>query len=84
MQKFLNHYNEFIGKKSISIPKEFKNVLDKNKELKDSFDQFTPGKKREFAEYISDAKRDATKQKRIEKIIPMILNGIGLNDKYRK
>ena len=35
------------------------------------------------AEYISDAKRDETKVKRLAKIMPMIQEGKGLNDKYR-
>jgi uncharacterized protein YdeI (YjbR/CyaY-like superfamily) len=43
----------------------------------------TPGKQREYAEYITEAKKDETKLKRIEKIIPMIKAGIGLNDKYK-
>jgi uncharacterized protein YdeI (YjbR/CyaY-like superfamily) len=43
----------------------------------------TPGKQREYCEYISEAKRDATKLKRLEKIIPMIIEGVGLNDKYK-
>ena len=47
------------------------------------FESLTLTKKREFTEYISSAKRDDTKQKRLEKIIPMILNNIGLNDKYK-
>ena len=44
----------------------------------------TKGKQREYAEYIADAKREETKSKRLEKIIPMILANQGLNDKYRK
>ena len=39
--------------------------------------------KREYAEYIASAKQHATKQKRIDKILPMIEAGVGLNDKYR-
>ena len=34
-------------------------------------------------EYVADAKRDDAKVKRLQKIIPMILAGQGLNDKYR-
>jgi len=70
-------------KKSLIIPKELADVLSKNDKLAGIFESLTKGKKREFAEYISAAKREETKHKRIEKIIPMILNNIGLNDKYR-
>ncbi len=43
----------------------------------------TPGKQREYAEHVASAKRDDTKQKRIDKILPMITAGVGLHDKYR-
>ena len=44
----------------------------------------TLSQKREYAEYIIEAKKRETKIKRIVKIIPMIVEGKGLNDKYRK
>lgn len=51
--------------------------------LKKAFESFTPFKQREFLEYIETAKQEKTKISRFEKIKPMILEGIGLNDKYR-
>ena len=51
--------------------------------LKAAFENFTPYKQREFLEYVESAKQEKTKLTRIEKIKPMILSGIGLNDKYR-
>lgn len=69
--------------KPIIIPKELQLELDKNDRLKETFNEFTLSKQREFINYISEAKRVATKEKRLEKIIPMILNGIGLYDKYK-
>ncbi len=71
------------AKKAIVIPKELANVLAENDKLAGLFESLTVGKKKEFAEYINSAKREDTKMKRLEKIIPMILNNIGLNDKYR-
>ena len=70
-------------KASISIPKELQIELQKNSKLKKNFNTLTPFKRREFCEYISEAKREETKNSRLEKITPMILKGIGLNDKYR-
>ena len=70
--------------KPLDIPAELEKVLSQNSDLQTLFDGFTKSKKREFTEYISSAKRDITKQVRIEKIIPMILTGVGLHDKYRK
>lgn len=72
------------SKGEIIIPHELIDSLEKNASLKDEFEKLSQFKQREYAEYISEAKRDTTKQTRLVKIIPMILNGIGLNDKYRK
>ncbi|WP_272149318.1 YdeI/OmpD-associated family protein [Tenacibaculum aiptasiae] len=69
--------------KPLIIPDELQSELDKNEKLKESFEKFTLSKKREFCDHISEAKREATKLKRLEKIIPMILNGVGLYDKYK-
>ena len=71
-------------KKEVAIPSELQNKLAQDQNLKESFTSFTPGKQREFAEYIQSAKREETKMARLEKIIPMINAGIGLNDKYKK
>lgn len=70
-------------KKGVTVPKELQNVFSENKELHNAFKKLTLGKQREYADYISEAKRDATKENRIEKITPMILNGVGLHDKYK-
>ncbi|MEL7473318.1 MAG: YdeI/OmpD-associated family protein, partial [Planctomycetota bacterium] len=42
-----------------------------------------PGKQRQYNEHVSEAKREETKLKRVEKIKPMILEGVGLHDKYK-
>lgn len=81
-----------IEEKGLSIPKEKKetiipeilqNELDKNSELLAKFNTFSPYKQREFIEHITSAKQEKTQMSRLEKIIPMILEGKGLNDKYR-
>jgi len=70
-------------KKAFLIPKELKEVLASNEALSSSFNGLGLTKKREYAEYIGEAKRENTKMARLEKIIPLILTGKGLNDKYR-
>ena len=70
--------------KPIVVPPELKKALSKNKRAAGAFKKLPKGKQREFTVYIADAKRDDTKQKRLEKILPMIEEGIGLSDKYRK
>lgn len=69
--------------KPLRIPELLQNALNSNKELHNSFEAFSLSKKREYADYISEAKREATKEKRLNKIIPMIMQNIGLHDKYR-
>jgi uncharacterized protein YdeI (YjbR/CyaY-like superfamily) len=70
-------------KKELIIPELLQNAFDANADFKSQFETFTLSKKREYADYISEAKREATKQKRLEKIIPMILNKVGLHDTYK-
>ena len=61
-----------------------KKALQANKKAKACFEKLTKDKQREFADYVTDAKRTETKLKRLDKIIPLILANQGLNDKYRK
>ena len=81
--------NEKAGKvikattKEILISKELQLELDTDKSLAEAFQKFSLAKQREFHEYIEEAKREATKLARIEKIKPMILENKGLNDKYK-
>ncbi len=70
-------------KKPLVVPAELQAAFQEHSGAKTSFEALTPGKRREYAEYIASAKRENTRQKRIEKILPMIEAGIGLNDKYR-
>lgn len=70
-------------KKETIIPEILQNELDKNSELKNRFNTFSPYKQREFIEHITSAKQEKTQMARLEKIIPMILEEKGLNDKYR-
>lgn len=73
-----------VERKKLVIPEMLKSRLAADATLNDKFKAFSTGKKREFAEYITEAKRESTKLSRLEKIIPMIMEGRGLNDKYRK
>ncbi len=70
-------------KKPLVIPDELNEALASDANLSEIFDELSLTNKREFVEFIADAKREETKQKRLEKIIPMILEGVGLNDKYK-
>lgn len=70
-------------KKALVIPELLLDAFNEQKELQLAFENLNLTKKREYAEYIGTAKREETKKTRLKKIIPMIIDGIGLNDKYR-
>ena len=73
-----------VKAKKIEIPAELLGALKDDLNLKDKYDQLTPGKQREYAEHIGSAKQEATGISRLQEAIPMIMEGKGLNDKYRK
>ncbi len=66
------------------IPAELQQAFSEHQGLKEKFGALTPGKQREYAKYVSEAKRAATRQQRTKKIIPLILRGIGLNERYKQ
>ena len=70
-------------KKETIIPELLQNEMDKNQELLSKFNAFSPYKQREFIEHLTSAKQEKTQLARLEKIIPLIVEGKGLNDKYR-
>ena len=70
-------------RKPLTVPAELQAAFRKHKKAKAGFEKLTPSKRREYADYIAAAKQDATRQKRIDKILPMIASGVGLNDRYR-
>ena len=70
-------------KKEVSLSPLLKNAFEKDPALKEDFEKLTPGRQREYATYIAEAKREATRQSRLEKCIPLIKKGVGLHDKYK-
>jgi uncharacterized protein YdeI (YjbR/CyaY-like superfamily) len=66
--------------KEYNIPEEFQSVLNDMPELKIAFESLTPGRQRGYFLYFSAPKQSKTREARIEKYIPHILNGKGLDD----
>jgi len=62
------------------IPEELQRKFDDIPALKTAFEALTPGRQRAYILYFSDPKQSKTRETRIEKYIPHILNGKGLND----
>jgi len=61
-------------------PEEFQQQLDQHPGLKTAFKSLTPGRQRAYLLYFSSAKQSATRQSRIQKYIPQILKGKGIDD----
>ena len=72
-----------LPRKKTAIPKELAAALKKNPAAGKAFKLLAPFKQREYSEYIAEAARPETKEKRIGKILPLVQKGMGLNDKYR-
>jgi uncharacterized protein YdeI (YjbR/CyaY-like superfamily) len=65
---------------SLVLPEEFQQKSDKMPALKKAFDALTPGRQRAYNIYFSAPKQSQTREARVEKCIPQILSGKGLND----
>lgn len=66
--------------KEFTVPKEFQNKLNEIADLKTAFKALTPGRQRGYLLYFSSAKQSKTREARIERYMPHILNGKGLDD----
>ncbi len=62
------------------IPDEFQQKLDAMPALKKAFNALTPGRQRGHIFYFSQPKLSKTREARVEKNVPLILAGKGLND----
>lgn len=62
------------------MPDEFRRELEKHPALKRAFEGLTPGRQRAYLLYFSSAKQAKTREARVEKYVPLILDGLGLDD----
>ena len=71
----------FKKSSDLVYPKEFQDSLDRNSALREAFHKLTPGRQRQYHLYFTGAKLSASRASRVEKAIPLILDGMGLNDR---
>jgi uncharacterized protein YdeI (YjbR/CyaY-like superfamily) len=71
---------EFKATKEFSVPAEFQAKLDSNQKLQKAFGALTPGRQRGYLLFFASAKQQKTREARIEKYIPQILMGKGMDD----
>ena len=69
----------FKKSSDLVYPKEFQDSLDSNSALREAFLKLTPGRQRQYHLYFTGAKLPATRASRVEKSIPLILDGMGLD-----
>ncbi len=73
-----------VPKTEIAMPADFAAELNQNPKAKLHFEQFSPSHKREYLEWITTAKTEATKLKRMATTIEWLNEGKSLNWKYQK
>jgi len=70
--------------KELNIPDYFSKALSKNKKAKMVFEAFVPGKRKEYITWLSEAKTEDTRNKRMEMAIEWIAEGKSRHWKYEK
>jgi len=71
---------DFKEHTELVFPAEFQQKLDHIPALKTAFEALTPGRQRGYHLYFTSAKQSKTREARVEKCMPLILNGKGLDD----
>jgi len=72
---------DFKKSTDLVYPPEFQQKLDRDSALREAFARLTPGRQRQYHLHFTGAKQSATRESRVEKAIPSILDGMGLNDR---
>lgn len=73
-----------VTKEDINTPDYFMTALKKNKKALETFQNFNASHVREYVEWITDAKTEATRNKRIETALEWLSEGKSRNWKYIK
>ena len=71
-----------VKDKTVEVPKELAEALEKDKKAKKFFDGLTYGYRKEFVEHVTSAKQEKTKLDRIIKVVGLCSEGKKLNEKY--
>lgn len=71
------------AKAALPMPADFTAALRKSAKARAAFEAFPPSHKREYIEWITEAKQDATRQKRVAQAVEWIGEGKSRNWKYK-
>ena len=67
----------------VTIPDELQKALDNNAEINTYFNSLAPSHQRDFTEWISDAKQEKTKLKRLNQTIELLVAKTTRHAKYK-
>lgn len=73
-----------VVKKEVAIPAFITAALQKNKAAWKVWDAFAPSHRKEYVQWITEAKTEATRDKRLQQTIEWVAEGKGRNWKYEK
>ena len=71
------------SKAAVKVPAELATALSKNKKAQAAFEKFPPSHRREYADWITEAKREETRAKRVAQAVEWIAEGKSRNWKYQ-
>lgn len=71
-------------KKELEVPADFTAALQANPAALEHFERFSPSKRKEYVEWITEAKSDATRAKRLGTAVEWIAEGKARHWKYEK
>ena len=72
------------AKKELEVPDYLTKALKKNAAAKKTFEAFSPSNKREYVEWITEAKTEATRYKRLDQALEWMAEGKSRNWKYER
>jgi len=71
-------------RKELVVPDYLMSALKKNKKARATFENFSPSHRREYIEWLTEAKREETRQQRLQTTIKWLAQGKSRNWKYEK
>ncbi len=71
-------------KKPLPMPSDLAKALGRNRKARATFDAFPPSHRREYIEWITEAKREDTRARRVDQAVEWMADGKSRNWKYQK
>lgn len=71
-------------KQELTVPDDLVSALETNPAAQEHFDRFSPSKRKDYIEWITEAKTEATRRKRLDTAVEWIAEGKGRNWKYER